>query len=216
MNRPLDFDAHPKGPTQGADYSTAHMIQTFAGITSGFTSGTATVPPFVGAAVNANTYCATAFQLADADQVATFAGLFDQYRIDKVQVKFVPKDNAVNTLNTASPNDEIPVLTLALDFDDNTAPTSWATVRQYDNAQQIAYGAGGFMVTIKPSITAAIDAAGLFSGYKVERADWVDCTNTGVNHYGLKGVVSALTAGSTSNAWWIISAKYFVSFRHTR
>jgi hypothetical protein len=216
MNASLAFSPTPKGPVNGASYSTAQMIQGFTGSTGGFTAGSATVPPFVAAAVNANTYCATSFQLADLDQVVSFTGLFDQYRIDKVELKFTPKDNAVNTLNTASPNDEIPVLALAMDFDDNNLPTSWAYIRQYDNAQSVAYGSGGLFVTIHPSYTPAVFAGAAFSGYAVERANWTDCSNTGVQHYGLKGFVSALTAGSTSNAWWIIQAKYFVSFRNTR
>jgi len=195
----------------------AQMVRgTLNGTTGGFTSGTATLSPYIGAAANANTYAAMAFQLADLDQVATLTGLFDQYRIDKVEVKFVPKDNVFAQAGTVAPNSLAPSLMIGLDFDDNNLPTSIAYMAQYDNVQEVCYGGGGLFVTIYPSVTLAAYAGGAFSGYAVGRAGWIDCSNTGVQHYGMKGVATALSAASTLVCDWYMYLKYFVSFRNTR
>jgi hypothetical protein len=190
------------------------MVNSIA-IETGVTAGSATTLPTINATVNATTPFAIAFSLQDLNQVATLTALFDQYRFDKVEMKLVPQSTSINVMNVASPNDTPPKILAVLDFDDSIAPASLAAVEEYDNVQIVTYGEG-LMVTVFPSYTPAIYASGAFSGYGVQRCGWLDCANTAVAHYGVKGIVTALQALATSGVTWDIALKYFVSFRNTR
>jgi len=214
LNNAQSFPGKPARPLDGADYSTCQAFGTFA-ISNGITAGTGNTPPQLVADVGANLFWTLAFSLQDLTQVATLTALFDQYRVDKVIVKLVPQSTSINVMNTASPNNLVPTLYAVLDFDDSTALGSIAAAVEYDNCQIVPYGQG-VEIEVTPSYTPAIYAAGAFSGYAVQKAGWVDCANTSVAHYGIKGVVSALTALSTSTVAWNIYPKYYVSFRNTR
>jgi len=208
------FSPTPKGPVDGAQYSTAQLIQNFGGVTGGIANGSALFPPTITATPNANVYIGAGFELTDLDQAIGLTGLFDQYRFDRIEMKIVPATRATN-ITSASLNEVLPVLTMALDFDNNAQPASWSAVRQIDNAQALDYGSGGFFIEIEPAFTPPVFAGGAFSAYKVEKATWIDSANTGAIHYGLKGVASALTLASTLNCYWTVQTKYFVSFRNT-
>lgn len=167
------------------------------------------------AAAGANTYFSFGFSLQDLAQQSTLTQLFDQYRLDKVHVKFVPQSTSINVSNIASPNNSVSSLYAVLDFDDATAPTSLAAVTEYDNVQMVTAGQG-LDIEITPSYTPGVFAQSAFTGYAVQKAGWVDCNNPAVAHYGLKGVVTGLQALSTLAVNWDIFIKYYVSFRNTR
>jgi len=211
--KPREFSPRPKGPLPGAEYSTAQMVNTFAS-NSGITAGSATAPPFVSAAPTTNSYFAIGFELNDLDQVASLTALYDQYRIDKVELKIMSADTSINVMNTASPNGTVPFMLIAIDSDDNNAPTSLAYMRQYDQVETVTYG-NSYFVTVKPSVTPANYASSAFDGYSVVRASWLDSASPAIVHYGVKGAINALTGASTSFCQWQIFAKYFLSFRST-
>jgi len=209
------FSQTPERPFGGkANYTTVQMIDAFA-INTNVNSGAGTYAPALVATTASNLYFAIAFSLQDLGQVAQLTAVFDQYRFDKVELKFVPESNAVTVQQVASPNNVLPSLWVVLDYDDSTAPASLAAVLQYDNVEACIYGEG-LMVEVAPSNTVALYASGAFSGYQVQKAQWTDCANTAVAHYGVKGAVSELTALSTQTCTWRIFAKYYVSFRNTR
>jgi len=211
------FSPKPGGPTSGADFSTAQQVRTFAGgAGSAFANATGTAYAFLSAQAGANGYFVLPFEIGDLDQVTTLAGLFDQYRIDKVEVKLLPESNAINEVNGTAAQDVIPILTAVLDFDDANTPTSLAYTATYDNAQSVVYGQGGLFITVKPAFTPALYSGGVFDGYEVERAGWVDFSNTSVPHFGIKGSISTLNGASTQEVNWYILAKYFISCRNTR
>jgi len=214
LNKNQEFSRKPARPLGEADYSTCQMVNSIA-IETGLTAGSATQLPTIQATVNATTPFAMAFSLQDLNQVASLTALFDQYRFDKVELKLIPQSTSINVMNTASPNDTPPKILAVLDFDDSIAPASLAAVQEYDNVQIVTYGEG-LMITLLPSYTPAVFAAGAFSGYAVQRAGWLDCANQAVAHYGIKGIVTALQALSTSGVYWDVAAKYYVSFRNTR
>jgi len=214
INNTQEFSKKPRLPLAEADYSTCQMVDAFA-ISTGIGAGTTNDAPFLNTSVTTPTAWSIAPSLQDLGQVASLTSLFDQYRIDKVEVKIIPQSTSVNVFNTASPNDTVPSLYAVLDFDDSTALASLAAALEYDNVQVVPYGQGLFL-TIQPSFTPAIYASGAFSGYAVEKAGWVDCANTAVAHYGMKGIVCGLQTLQTSVVYWNVYAKYFVSFRNTR
>ncbi len=205
----------PKGPHPGAVFSTRQLANTF-GTYSGLSNvGATAVAQLV---VNSPTavYVSIAFRLDDLGQYSTFASLFDQYRIDKVHLRFYARNNALSTFNTASPNGAVPLGYITPDRDDATAPASIDAVRQYDLAQAFT-GSTSFDIEMEVRPTAALYASGAFSGYNtLDLEPWIDIANTDVPHYGVKAAVSGLTTSTTSSWVWDIEAHYFVSFRNPR
>lgn len=214
LHKNQDFSPKPTAPLRDADYSTAQMINSVA-IGAGFTNGNTTNLPYIQAQPGANEYFSFGFSFQDLPQAATMAALFDQYRFDRVEVKLVPQSNNVALSAATSPNNSNPSILAVLDFDDSLAPTTLLGVQEYDNVQISEYGEG-LMATITPSMTPAVYASGAFTGYAVEKAGWLDVASTTIAHYGLKGVVTELTALSTQTCVWNLYIKYFVSFRNTR
>jgi hypothetical protein len=213
--RSVEFSPAPSKPLKDANISTCQMVNTFTSSSASIQAGTATGAPTIAAQASANTYFALAFNLYDLAQVANWTALFDQYRIDKVEVKFQSQGTNVDLHTYVTLNAENPAIWMVLDFDDNTTPTSLAQILEYDNVEVTESGSG-FFATVYPSLTPSVYSAGAFSGYAVERAGWIDCANTAVPHYGLKGVIEALYPASTGNYSWTIEAKYFFSFRNVR
>jgi hypothetical protein len=159
---------------------------------------------------------AIAFRLDDLGQASTFSALFDQYKLDKVVLRFTTRNPAVMVFNTASPNGGVPLGYVTPDRDDASAPTSVDAVRQYDLANGFT-GTSSFDVVIEPRPTAALYASGAFTGYNaMDTEPWIDVANSDVPHYGIKIGIGALTA-TTSSSWvWDLEAFYYVSFRNTR
>lgn len=214
LHRAQDFSVRPKKPIGDANYSTCQYTDTFA-VSHGVTSGSTIAAANVQSVPAANTYFSIAPVFHDLLQDTSFAAIFDQYRFDKIEFKFVPQSNAINQVNAASPNNGVPSLWVALDFDDSNVPTSLAQIQEYDNVQCVPYGEG-LMVTLLPSITPAAYAVGAFSGYAVQRAGWLDIASDQIPHYGIKGVATALGVASTEQVFWNVYCKYYVSFRNTR
>jgi len=204
-------------PFPGAMYTVRQMPSTFGqevGLTAvgGNTAGvisqssSSTDPKF-----------AIAFQLNDLAQASSFAAVFDQYRIDHVSLYFKSCNNAIGLAGASAANQVDPTMLLVVDRDDNNAPSSYASLTQYDNVIEVE-GQDSAQIDLVPSITSELYAGGAFSGYQTKRSDgvWVDVANLSVPVYGVKGSIGLL-AGSVTYDWtWLISAVYTISFRNTR
>lgn len=213
-SRPQNFTRSPQGPLPEAQYSTCQVVNTFA-TSTGISAGTTTSPPYIGATATTNNYWALAFEFSDLPQATTLSNLFDQYRLDKVELKLAPINSVIDLHTSTSPNSVNPSNYVALDFDDSTAVTSLNAIQQYDSCQ-VCQGNAGLFIEIQPAVTPALYQSSAFSGYAVQKAGWIDCNSTGVEHYGVKGVVTALNTSSTEVVGWNIECKYYMSFRNTR
>lgn len=222
LHRNQDFSPKPKGPVTDADYSTCQTVNALT-LGSGITAGSNTAPPSVAAAAAVNTPFVMTFSFQDIAQAANFEALFDQFRFDKVEVKFVPHSNSVNLLTSASPNNGAPTLFVVADFDDEVSVTTVPAIGEYDNVQAAVYGEGIF-VTLKPAMSPALytpASGGSFTGTEVERAGWIALPagggqGTTAPHFGIKGLVSGLATSSTETCIWNVYMKYYLSFRNTR
>lgn len=214
---PLAIPRAPKGPRPGAAYSTRQMVSTF-NTESGLSNlaGASGVAAQLIQNSSSPVYVAIAFRLDDLDQTTTFSSLFDQYRIDKVLLRMYSRNGATNVFNIAAPNGSIPLGYVTLDIDDATAPASVSAVRQYDKCQTFN-GNTSVDIEVTPRPTAALYAAGAFSGYTTAGYEpWIDIANADVPHYGVKMAIGGLTPTTTSSFTWDIEAHYWVSFRSTR
>jgi hypothetical protein len=142
--------------------------------------------------------------LADLSQAnSDFGPMFDQYKIEEVRVWFFPQ-MAVNYQGAAGAF-SAPVYT-AVDYDDSSVLSAFNNIFEYQNCE-IHSPYKPFSVSLKPRI--ALPSG---SGFKNEAAGWLDMADQTVQHYGLKGVFSQLSA---STAWNIV-AEYIVLLRSVR
>lgn len=206
----------PKGPHQGCALSTRQLASTFNTVTGlsnigGLNSAAQLVQNGATAILGA-----VAFRMDDLSQSATFASLFDQYRIDKVLLRFTSRSNAVSVFNASAPNSSVPMVYITQDRDDASAPASINALREYDKTV-IMNGASSCDVFIEPRPTISAFASGAFSGYVTPDIEpWLDMANTDIPHYGVKFGVCPLTATTTSSWVWDVEAYYYVSFRNIR
>jgi len=136
------------------------------------------------------------FQLQDLPNVTSLTGLFDQYKIEKVSVEFMPCANAIPpnfisaaNLTTGSANIRMAGRLLAApDLDDALAWSSFNQGRQYNTAQEVeAYKTIKF--TFKPRLAVGAFQGGVSTAY-ANQSSWMDCAYPGVPHYGAKWALS--------------------------
>jgi len=140
---------------------------------------------------------------AGFDQFASFAAVFDQYKIDELEVTFMPQvTEGFNGSNAG-------LFTLVVDNDDSTLLTSVAAAMDYP-AQQTVRGSDMVRVTFKPRIAVAA-YSGSFASY-ANTASWIDCSSSTVQHYGWK---TAWTSTSVAMSYNVI-IRVNLSFRQVR
>ncbi len=147
--------------------------------------------------------------LSDLNEVASFTSIYDQYRIDRVQVNVMPVTLPNNTSLTALPYAFCAIVT---DYDDSATLASFALALNYQNCRVIGPGQGHSRTIIPHTNLAGFDGA---TAYAISKpAPWIDCANTGVTHYGIKICVKQST--STFVSGWYVWMTYQVSFRRVR
>jgi hypothetical protein len=171
--------------------------------------------PLITAQVNALDFPVIGFEFQDLPQAGTMSALFDQYKIDEVEVIITPNSTVTDMHLSTAPNTINPQAFCVMDFDDSTALGSVSAAQQYDNVMTFN-GTQGLHIRMIPAIDPALWAGGAFSGYAVEGPQWIDCNSNSVPHYGLKFVIQGLTNASTALWTWDIQAWYIVSLRNVR
>jgi len=183
-----------------------------------FATKTGTTGDAVVATVTTALQFALAFSIADLPQFASFSALFDQYRFDRVRLRFLFRGTAgVTNQTSASPNALLPLMYVVVDFDDANVLADKNAAREYDNCQIVRPGES-LELDIVPSFAPATYAGGAFTGYAVipSPSMWLDIASSGVLNYGIKGIIDPLTTASTENIIWDVEAQYCVSFMNIR
>jgi hypothetical protein len=124
------------------------------------------------------TFVAFVFTAGGLDQISQLTALFDQYRIDLVELWLMPRVSiGAGATNTG-------LLTTVLDYDDTVALSTVAQALDYTNAV-VGSGMDGHYRCFKPH--AAIAAySGAFTSYVNVVSPWIDAASTAVSHYGVK------------------------------
>lgn len=144
------------------------------------------------------------FQFGFLDQSASFAAIFDEYRVDWLQITFRP---LANTAVMISPTTAIqPQLVTAVDTDDATAPTAFSQLREYNSAQNSVFETQ--VRTFRPGMT---DSNGLN-----HISPWCDMAITNIPHFGVKWGVEGGASGQTLVQTWDITFRVVVTLRHIR
>jgi hypothetical protein len=159
----------------------------------------------------------TNVQITSLPNFAEFTSLYDQYRIDRVEVGFTFSNNVSTVSN---PTTTLPILGVAIDYDD-VADTNFSSLQQYDSFQSFQLGApslpsGKRVFSLSPTFTSSVYTnAG--TGHARQRG-FLDCSYPTVQHYGLKASLDPMyySVGGTTVGILSIETKYFLTMSHTR
>lgn len=158
---------------------------------------------------SADTLGSYQFKLSDLPEVASYTGIFDQYRFRQVELMFMWTNQPVSATTTLVRS---PPIYTSVDYDDNGTPASLATVLNYGNCRFHSHGKD-FNVSFQPaSIAASFLAAGTWTGADVKTGQWHDCAFQTIVHYGLK---YALPSYNQISALQVI-ARFTIDFRNVR
>lgn len=179
-------------PTRTIANSQRQVACALSYVTSAWKTTSVTVPVFASEVFTVTSFAASAAYLA----------LFDQYRIDEIEVWIEPIISQSSAVALTSN------YTTAIDTDDSNVPASVSDVDDHQSAI-ITGGESGHYHRWKPHMATAV-YSGAFTSFANEEADWIDSASPNVQHYGLK----FCTHSATSTAMiYSLTVRAKISFR---
>lgn len=159
-----------------------------------------------GVGVRSDAAGALSFNLNALPNSSEFTSLFDQYKIMKVKLRWIPFGDSVNmpiatmtgTSSLVSPGG--PLITV-IDYDDNTAPTAAADLLQYQTSK-VTPIPKPLSMTIRPKFATEIYRSAVSTGYGA-RSGWLDTASSDIPHYGVKYYMNAPSALSSSYTYQV-------------
>jgi len=139
------------------------------------------------------TFASIAFQIANIDDVSNLGGVFDQYRIDEVEIWIFP-----NCTSVADFAHNPGMISSVIDYDDSSNLGTVISANAYDNCLTVP-GTMGMYRRFKPHAAMAL-YAGAFSSYGNLVSPWIDAVSTTVQHYGVKLASTSTTSVTGFNA----------------
>ena len=153
------------------------------------------------------------FNLDDIPGYADLATVFDQYKIDKVDLRFVPNGNT-NALIPGGPQQARARLYTAFDANDATVPSTLNEVLQYQNCSQTPY-LEEYKRTVYPRL--AVNSSDEEGTVTLGPANsWCQTAQKDVDWYGLKIGVSASGNLANTTQTWLVLAKFYFSFKNIK
>lgn len=168
------------------------------------------------------------FALTDLPNFAEFTTLFDQFRINKIVLKFIWAGTGLSGIEATNNVMFGPSFIYTPDRDDSVAPASSQaganTIREYARSKEYYFGQQNkrvCTVVIKPSILASNYLTAVTTGYTIKYNQWVDMANAALPHYGLKGIFidRQTVAGGAAPAavlYFECEATYYISCKQAR
>lgn len=158
------------------------------------------------------------FRLQDIPDGATYAGLYDQYKITGVKIQFVPQET-VNQLNTGgSGNYVVPSITWAAKYSpQSTASWSEADLLCRSNAKTTLFNKPvSEYVRVRPEV----ETEGTSIQMPFRKSMWINTHNyadeiDNTAHYGLDYFIGNGGASSQQTYFRIITT-YYISFKSPR
>lgn len=153
---------------------------------------------------------ALTFKLDDIPYYASYQTLFDEYRINWVNVHFTALQN-VNQAQVANIITTNPMWT-AIDFNDGSTGTPVLDIKLYSNAKAHDI-TKSFNVFFRPKVLQMIYQSAIATSYQSVHSGWIPTTDAAVPHYCLKYACEpiAQTAGITD--LFRIDVSYGLQFR---
>lgn len=165
------------------------------------------------------------FTLDMLPEMLEFTSLFDQYKIDHVELTIRPfQEQSVSNANTVGQNPPISCIMYSVkDYDDSATFTpsyvgvndmrEYRTFKEYSFFQTHAH-----KIKIKPHMAVAAYGSGVFSSYANNKAMWIDSNSPSVQHYGIKLMFEVFNSTATVPAfvWFRPEVKVYFSCRQER
>lgn len=152
------------------------------------------------------------FELGDLSEAATFASLFDFYRITRVDLTFMPQYQA-NVVNSggASPFSPMTFFT-TIDNNDITAPASAIVMMENPTTKFHVPAGKPWKRTVYPRIQGALyNGATSSATLETDGPRWISTTNTTAQHYGLKWGVTAQVSSTAETI--LVYGTYYLEFK---
>jgi hypothetical protein len=145
------------------------------------------------------------FQLGYLPSYTEFTALYDQYKIDAVDITILPSSV------TSTPADQASgFVVLAVDYDDATTPANVDSLLQYGAAEVFPINSA-IRMRLRPRMAVAA-YSGAFTSYANTPSTWIDVASPSVQHYGLKFGSSA----TTTSVKWQVFARYHLQMKSSR
>lgn len=149
------------------------------------------VNSYLTATAGADTPAAVSFTLNGVPNASEFTGLYDQYRINAVKLRLMPRGNS----SELAPGN-ICSLFSVIDYDDATVPTGGVNQLVQYQSLKVTRSDKEHVRYFKPRINVgAINAITGISN-KMNTKGWLDCDVSTTEHYGLKFVVERPPTGT--------------------
>lgn len=158
---------------------------------------------------------AIGFTIGSLPDITDFTTLYDQYRINKIKVEFVPglsgiDGNPMSTSNLFG----LPHLHTVVDYDDANAPSTASQLMQYPGYRRTR-GDRTHKRYFTPAIATEVFRSSLSTSYSPKWKAWCDFASTDVPHYGIKYVADAFA--NSGNQWqWSVYATFYFSCKGVR
>lgn len=147
------------------------------------------------------------YALSAMDNITTFLGLFDQYRIDWIEVTVRPMYTATSL---SASGDIVPVYKTLIDYDDANTLVNMAGANVYSTVQTGQINS----MTRAWQPHCATSVLGGSGGQGNVASPWLDCGFPTVPHYGFKMGIEAGTAGAIQS--YNITTNIWVTFKNVR
>lgn len=161
----------------------------------------------------APTYGVTYWQLDQVPGYAEFTAMYDFYKINAVQVKYIPISNITNT-TLGSRTDFYNRFISVIDYNDRAVPSSLDSLRQYSNCKVTP----NLMVHkrfLHPRPLVTIDedsSSGGVYGYGQVGTQWISTDTNQAEWYGIKWGIDHPTPGATEDLY-NVEFKVYLSFK---
>lgn len=162
------------------------------------------------------------FKLSDLPNSTDYS-LYDQYRITAIKIEICTNYGNTTYFDSETPPGvgtvvpaSRPWLYTCLDYDDAGVPASKSFV--LDRSTCRFHGCldryGKVVRWLKPQVAAQIYKSAVATGYGGRTSPWLDVDSSAdVPHYGLKGVVTNLSANPSSQNKLILVATFYLEFK---
>lgn len=172
------------------------------------------VPGATQANSTATVYGSSIFNLNAIPNATEFTNLYDQYKINLVKFQLIPRGNASDIQNGTTTGQSMGVFS-AIDYDDNTAPTSIDELMQYQNMKMTRSHQIHKRVFKPRARINIVGAAGAGVNGQIfgSRNPWIDCNAPTVPHYCLKWALQQLPNGFQD---YDLKVDYYLAFKNVR
>jgi len=158
---------------------------------------------FLTSSASVPVFAAFSFQLSSFSDFTLYTSLFDQYRIDEIEIWIETQAGTANNSGNTG------ILSTCVDLDDANIPTSLASVEGHQSSLTSNAFAGHYHKWVPHMAVAAY--SGVFTSFSNFPATWIDSGSPSVQHYGIKAAITSQAASTIFN--YEVRAK--VSFRQS-